>query len=164
MNNLNKIKNKISDKESLKNFLDKNRNKKIVFTNGCFDLLHAGHVAYLQEAASLGDKLIVGLNSDASTRRLKGSHRPINPENERKSILEALACVDEVVIFQEDTPLQVIKKIKPDVLVKGGDWTPEQIVGSDFVLDRGGEVKSLKFVEGLSSTNIINKILRAYGR
>ncbi len=137
---------------------------KVVFTNGCFDLLHAGHVAYLQEAASLGDRLIVGLNSDASVKRLKGFHRPINPENERKFVLEALACVDEVVIFSEDTPLQVIEKIKPDVLAKGGDWTPEQIVGSDFVLAYGGEVKSLKFVEGLSSTNIIDKILQAYGR
>ncbi len=137
---------------------------KVVFTNGCFDLLHAGHVAYLQEAASLGDRLIVGLNSDASVRRLKGDQRPINPQDERKMVLEALACVDKVVIFSEDTPLQVIKQIKPDILVKGGDWTPEQIVGSEFVLSYGGQVRSLKFVEGLSSTNIIDKIVRVYAR
>lgn len=137
---------------------------KVVFTNGCFDLLHAGHVAYLQEAASLGDFLIVGLNSDESVRRLKGDLRPINPQNERKAVLEGLACVDKVVIFEEDTPLQLIEQIKPDVLVKGGDWSPEQIVGSDFVLARGGQVRSLRFVQGLSSTNMIEKILQAYGR
>ncbi len=137
---------------------------KVVFTNGCFDLLHAGHVAYLQEAASLGDYLVVGLNSDASIKRLKGDLRPIVPENERKLVLQALACVDKVVIFAEDTPLQLIQKIKPDVLVKGGDWAPEQIVGSEFVLARGGQVRSLRFVEGLSSTNIIEKILQVYGR
>ncbi len=138
--------------------------EKVVFTNGCFDILHFGHVAYLQEAASLGDRLVVGLNSDASVKRLKGDNRPINSQDERKAVLEALSCVDEVVVFDEDTPIELIKKVKPDVLVKGGDWSPEQIVGSDFVLARGGEVRSLKFVDGFSSTGVIEKILEVYGR
>ncbi len=137
---------------------------KVVFTNGCFDILHFGHVAYLQEAASLGDRLIVGLNSDASVKRLKGENRPINSQSERKAVLEALSCVSEVLIFDEDTPLELIKSVKPDVLVKGGDWLPEQIVGSDFVLSRGGEVRSLKFVDGFSSSGVIDKILELYGR
>lgn len=135
-----------------------NSEKKVVFTNGCFDILHPGHVAYLFEAKSLGDVLVVGLNSDASVKRLKGPSRPINDENSRKYVLESLKPVDFVEIFDEDTPLTLIKKIMPDVLVKGGDWKPEQIVGSKEVLENGGTVRSLKFIDGHSTTNIIEKI------
>lgn len=134
------------------------RSKKIVFTNGCFDLLHIGHVRYLQQAKSLGDLLVVGVNSDESVRRLKGPTRPLQVEQDRAEILAALGAVDFSIIFSEDTPLELIKKIKPNVLVKGGDWKVEQIVGSDFVLSYGGQVKSLQFVDGRSTTNIINKI------
>ena len=141
-------------------FLEENRNKKIVFTNGCFDTLHGGHVAYLNEAKSLGDILVVGLNSDASVKRLKGESRPINNEKERKFVLENLKAVDLVEIFEDDTPLDLIKLIKPDLLVKGGDWAIDQIVGSDFVIADGGEVKSLRFVDGLSTTGTIKKILK----
>lgn len=145
-------------KLSLEEFLKLNSEKKVVFTNGCFDILHPGHVAYLFEAKSLGDVLVVGLNSDASVKRLKGPSRPINDENSRKYVLESLKPVDFVEIFDEDTPLTLIKKIMPDVLVKGGDWKPEQIVGSKEVLENGGTVRSLKFIDGHSTTNIIEKI------
>ena len=120
--------------------------------------MHAGHVSYLNEAKSLGDLLIVGLNSDASIKRLKGEERPILPELERKFILENLKAVDFVQIFSEDTPLQLIKKISPAFLVKGGDWKISQIVGSDHVLSYGGSVRSLSFIDGHSTTNIIEKI------
>lgn len=136
-------------------FLKKASGKKIVFTNGCFDILHSGHVMYLKEARSQGDFLVVGLNSDASVRRLKGPERPINLEEDRKYVLENLKSVDLVQIFDEDTPLELIKKIKPDVLVKGGDWKIDQIVGSDFVIANGGEVKSLNFKDGYSTSKII---------
>lgn len=132
--------------------------KKIVFTNGCFDILHRGHVTYLNHARSLGDILIVGLNSDASVKRLKGEERPINNQDDRKFVLENLKAVDYVVIFDEDTPLNLINNVKPNVLVKGGDWAVEQIVGHKEVIARGGIVKSLPFVEGKSTTNIINAI------
>ena len=131
---------------------------KSVFTNGCFDILHSGHVEYLNEARSLGDKLIVGLNSDESVKRLKGSERPINNEVDRKFLLENLVSVDEVIIFNDDTPLNLIKKIMPDILVKGGDWQVEQIVGHKEVIANGGEVKSLKFKEGYSTTSVLEKI------
>ncbi len=131
--------------------------KKIVFTNGCFDLLHIGHVTYLEEAKKLGDILIVGINTDNSVRILKGPTRPIQNENDRCEILASLKAVDHTILFTEDTPLNLIKNVKPDVLVKGGDWKPEQIVGSDFVLANGGIVKSLKFVNGKSTTSIIEK-------
>lgn len=137
---------------------DKESGKKIVFTNGCFDILHKGHVAYLNEARSCGDILVVGLNSDASVKRLKGESRPVNSELDRKYVLENLKAVDYVFIFEEDTPLNLIKKVSPKVLVKGGDWKVEQIVGSDYVLAMGGEVRSLNFVDGYSTTNIIHKI------
>jgi len=136
----------------------KNECYRIVFTNGCFDLIHIGHVFYLEEANALGDKLIVGLNSDASVSRLKGPNRPIKDEYNRSHILAALASVDAVVIFENDDPLQLILDVKPDILVKGGDWRPDQIVGSEFVLSNGGVVKSLRFVEGYSSTMIEEKI------
>jgi rfaE bifunctional protein nucleotidyltransferase chain/domain len=132
---------------------------KLVFTNGCFDILHVGHIRYLAHARSLGDKLVVGINSDASVKRLKGESRPINMESNRMEMLLALKSVDEVVIFEEDTPLNLIQKVKPNILVKGGDWAPDTIVGSDFVLSNGGEVLSLPFHEGNSTTKIIDKIL-----
>ncbi len=136
----------------------KQKGKKIVFTNGCFDILHYGHVSYLEEAKNLADVLIVGLNSDESVKRLKGPSRPINGQSERAYVLGALKSVDYVVIFDQDTPYELIKLITPDILVKGGDWTPQQIVGSDIVLEDGGEVKSLIFKTGFSSTKIIDKI------
>ncbi|MBC7741118.1 MAG: D-glycero-beta-D-manno-heptose 1-phosphate adenylyltransferase [Bdellovibrionaceae bacterium] len=133
------------------------QNKKIVFTNGCFDLLHIGHVRYLQQARAEADVLIVGVNTDASVQKLKGPTRPIQNENDRAEILASLKAVDHTILFSEDTPLNLIKSIKPDFLVKGGDWKIEQIVGSDFVLSYGGHVKSLQFIEGRSTTSIIEK-------
>ena len=132
--------------------------EKVVFTNGCFDVLHRGHVEYLNEAKELGTKLIVGLNSDSSVKRLKGDERPINSELDRKFLLENLKSVDEVIIFNEDTPLELIKTLMPSVLVKGGDWPVEKIVGHEIVLASGGEVKSLSFKNGYSTTNTLEKI------
>lgn len=132
---------------------------KTVFTNGCFDLLHVGHLRYLEDARSLGDRLVVGLNSDASVKRLKGDTRPIVPEHERREMLLGLKPVDDVIIFEEDDPLRLIMEVKPDILVKGGDWAIDQIIGGDFVVKQGGKVLSLPFHEGRSSTNIIGKIL-----
>ncbi len=137
------------------------RTQKIVFTNGCFDILHAGHVMYLADAKEQGDILIVGLNSDSSVKRLKGKTRPLNPQTERAIVLAGLASVDYVVIFEEDTPYELIKKIQPDVLVKGGDWAITSIVGHEIVVNKGGVVKSLCFVEGLSTTNTIAKVKAA---
>ncbi len=134
-------------------------NKAVVFTNGCFDILHVGHIRYLKDAKSLGGLLVVGLNSDASVRRLKGEERPVQEEGDRAEVLAALNMVDYVCLFDEDTPLELIKKVHPDKLVKGGDWTPDKIVGSDFVLQNGGEVVSLPFHKGRSTTNIVNKII-----
>lgn len=136
----------------------KKEGKKIVFTNGCFDIIHAGHVDYLEKAKSLGDFLIVGLNSDDSVRRLKGNSRPINPQEQRKRVLEGLKAVDMVIIFDEDTPERLIKEIKPDILVKGGDWKVENIVGADFVMSYGGKVYSIDFVFDTSTTKIIQKV------
>lgn len=145
--------------ENLKLFLENNKNKKIVFTNGCFDILHRGHVTYLNLARSHGDLLVIGLNSDESVKRLgKGDDRPINKEQDRKFILENLRCVDFVEIFNQDTPLELIRVIKPKVLVKGGDWAPEKIVGSQDVISWGGQVYSLSFVNGYSTTETISKI------
>lgn len=139
-------------------FLAKNKNKKIVFTNGCFDLLHLGHVEYLNEARALGDCLIVAINSDESVRKIKGSNRPINNEEDRKKMLLNLRAVDCVQIFKDETPLQIIKQIRPKVLVKGGDWKKEEIIGSDFVTSIGGITKSLMFKEGYSTTNLIKAL------
>lgn len=144
--------------KSIEDFNKKNEGKKVVFTNGCFDILHRGHVSYLNEAKKQGDVLVVGLNSDASVKRLKGESRPVNSELDRKFVMENLKAVDFVALFEEDTPLNLIKSIMPNVLVKGGDWKPEQIVGSTEVLAAGGEVKSLTFVDGFSTTGIIEKI------
>jgi rfaE bifunctional protein nucleotidyltransferase chain/domain len=135
------------------------KDDRIVFTNGCFDILHRGHVLYLQEAAALGDRLIVGVNSDTSVMRQgKGPGRPINDQESRALVLAALRCVDAVVIFEEDTPLELIKTVRPEVLVKGGDWKVDQIVGGDFVRANGGEVRALQLVEGYSTTGLIGRI------
>jgi rfaE bifunctional protein nucleotidyltransferase chain/domain len=138
--------------------------RKIVFTNGCFDLLHPGHLAYLREARDLGDFLIVGLNSDASVKRLKGPLRPVRDERERAVMLAALLMVDAVVIFGEDTPLELIKALRPDFLVKGGDWAPENIVGGAETIAAGGSVRSLSMMTGHSTTSLIERISRAYAR
>ncbi len=130
----------------------------VVFTNGCFDLIHLGHIHYLEEAARLGNKLIIGLNSDDSVKRLKGKNRPINDEQSRAALLAAMYFVDMVIIFSEDTPLTLIEKITPDILVKGGDYTEEDIVGNQHVKAMGGEVKTIPFLEGYSSSSIIDKI------
>lgn len=144
--------------EQVKNQIQKDRTEgPVVFTNGCFDLLHVGHVRYLQQAKALGHKLVVAVNSDASVSRLKGPNRPVQNEKDRAEILAALACVDYSFIFTEDTPLNCIQQISPDVLVKGGDWKVKDIVGSDFVLSKSGKVLSLPFVEGRSTTKIIEK-------
>jgi len=132
--------------------------RRIVFTNGCFDLLHYGHVDYLEKARNLGEVLIVGVNTDASIQRLKGPERPIQSEQARLQVLAALSCVSYVIPFEEDTPLELIKKIQPDILVKGEDYTPEQIVGYSEVKARGGQVMTLPLVEGYSTTGLITKI------
>ena len=132
--------------------------KKIVFTNGCFDLLHVGHVRYLAQAKKLGDFLIIGLNSDSSVKELKGEDRPINSFEDRASLLSAIESVDLVIMFEEQTPENLIKDIVPDILVKGGDYNIEDIVGYQTVMQNGGQVKTLSFYDGYSSTNYINKI------
>jgi len=133
-------------------------NQKTVFTNGCFDILHYGHLHYLADAADLGDKLIIGLNSKASVSRLKGKHRPINDDLTRQFMLASLEFVALVVEFAEDTPFELISLLQPDILVKGGDYQPHQIVGANVVLEKGGQVLSLPFVDGYSTTNIEAKI------
>jgi len=136
----------------------KNQGHEVVFTNGCFDILHLGHIDYLEKARSLGDKLVVGLNTDASVRKLKGAERPINPEHARARILAALSFVDLVVPFGEDTPLELITDLLPDVLVKGKDYAINNIVGADIVLEHGGKVETIDLVDGFSTTNIVTKI------
>ena len=131
-----------------------------VFTNGCFDLLHPGHVDLLERARALGDRLIVGLNSDASVRDLKGPHKPYVNQHDRRRMLLALRSVDEVIVFDEPTPLELIERIAPDVLVKGGDWPVDQIVGAEFVLARGGKVFSLPLLPGYSTTSIVADLVR----
>jgi len=140
----------------------KQAGKRIVFTNGCFDLLHPGHVAYLQQAKSLGDILVIGLNDDDSIRRLKGSTRPVNPLESRAVMLAALKSVDMVIAFSEDTPLELIRKLQPDILVKGGDYTPETIVGAEDVCAHGGEVIVIPFLDGHSSTGLISRIRESH--
>jgi len=136
--------------------------KKVVFSNGCFDILHAGHVEYLSAAKALGDMLIIGLNSDASIRRLKGANRPVCCESDRASVLSALQMVDGLTIFNEDTPEELIGILLPDMLVKGSDWAIEQIAGAKAVLDHGGSVLTLPLLEGRSTTGIIEKILQLH--
>jgi len=137
----------------------KNQNKKVVFTNGCFDLIHAGHIDYLSKAKALGDVMIVGLNSDSSVIRIKGSKRPILNESERSFIISNLKPVDYVVLFDEDTPQLLIEELLPDILVKGADWEIENIVGKDVVIANGGEVKTIEFVNDQSTSNIIQIIV-----
>ncbi len=131
--------------------------KTIVFTNGCFDILHAGHARYLREAAALGDVLVVGVNGDASVRRLKGEGRPVQPARDRAYLLASLACVSRVVVFSEDTPAALIEQVVPHVLVKGEDWKGKEIVGSGFVLSRGGTVRTIRLLPGRSTTSILRR-------
>lgn len=157
MKNIKQIEKKIvtrNDWEKLKNHF---QSKKIVFTNGCFDILHLGHVHYLSAAKDLGDILVIGLNSDDSVKRLKGENRPINTQYARALLLAALQFVDFVIVFDEDTPLNLIQQITPHVLVKGGDYKIEDVVGVDWVMAHGGKVEIVDFVEGYSSTNLIKK-------
>lgn len=150
----------ITGKENFKAVREiiKKENRKLVFTNGCFDIIHRGHVTYLNEAKKLGDFLVIGLNSDASVKRLKGNGRPVTCEDDRAFILDNLKPVDFVIKFEEDTPYNLIKEILPDFLVKGGDWKEEDIVGFDIVKSNGGKVLSLNFVNDYSTTNILKKI------
>ncbi|MCS7284461.1 MAG: D-glycero-beta-D-manno-heptose 1-phosphate adenylyltransferase [Hydrogenobacter thermophilus] len=141
---------------------EREKGKKVVFTNGCFDILHAGHAHYLKKARELGDILVVGLNSDASVRRIKGEKRPIIPQEMRAYLLDSLKGVDYVVIFEEDTPERLIELIKPDVLVKGSDWDLKDIVGADMVLSYGGKVERISFEFNISTSAIIERIINAY--
>ena len=138
--------------------------RRVVFTNGCFDLLHRGHTRYLEQARALGDLLIVAVNSDASVRRLKGAGRPVVPAPERAEVLAALACVDVVLIFDDIDPGRVIRMVRPDVLVKGGDWPVDEIVGADFVRKTGGKVRSLPYVPGVSTSELIRRVISAGSR
>src|SRR6201985_2678474 len=151
---------KICDLQTLTNLRAgwKNDGQKVVFTNGVFDLLHIGHITYMAKAAELGDKLIIGLNSDSSVKRIKGDDRPVNDQNSRAALLAALFFVDAIVVFEEDTPINLITALMPDILVKGADYSIENIVGAKEVMENGGEVKTITFVDGYSSTSIINKI------
>lgn len=156
-----KLKEKIVDKKQLETLLSYWRfsDKKIVFTNGCFDILHRGHVDYLSRARDLGNILILGLNSDDSVRRLgKSPERPVNNESARAIVLAALECIDAIILFDEDTPYNLIQQIQPDVLVKGGDYKPEEITGYDIVKAKGGQITTIPLTEGFSTTSIINKL------
>ena len=157
---------KITDLQTLKSTVAdwQKEGKKVVFTNGVFDLLHIGHITYMAKAAELGDKLIIGLNADASVKRLKGDDRPVNDQNSRALLLAALFFVDAIVLFEDDTPQQLIAALLPDVLVKGADYAIENIVGAKEVIANGGEVKTIDFVEGHSSTAIIQKIKDRAGK
>lgn len=160
MSKLENIQHKIFSLEQLKASLNIWRllEKKIVFTNGCFDLLHLGHIDYLAKAADLADKLVIGLNSDLSTNILKGPNRPITDEHSRSLILASFSFVDAVILFDDQTPLELIKSVRPDILVKGSDYTIEQIIGSDIVLQNGGQVKTIDYLPGYSTTLIEQKI------
>ena len=151
---------KIKTQKELKRIIAylRKQSKKIVFTNGCFDILHYGHIKYLQDTKGLADVLVLGLNSDSSVKKIKGLARPINKQLDRARVLSALSCVDYLTIFSEDTPLRLIRLIQPDVLVKGGDWQTEKIVGADFVKARGGKVLAIPYIKGYSTTKLINKI------
>ncbi|MDD5978973.1 MAG: D-glycero-beta-D-manno-heptose 1-phosphate adenylyltransferase [Bacteroidales bacterium] len=159
MNHLEKIQNKILNKDNLAEWVAECRAKgsKIVFSNGCFDILHRGHVEYLAKAADFGDEMLIGLNTDASVKRLKGPSRPINDEYARAIVLAGLEFVSAVVLFDEDTPYNLIKAVQPDVLVKGSDYKPEDIVGYDIVTAKGGRVETIDFVDGYSTTRTIEK-------
>ena len=158
------MKQKIKARKELLRIIEdlKAKGKRIVFTNGCFDLLHIGHIRYLEEARALGDFLVVGVNSDSSVRKLKGPQRPVLPEEERAEILSGLGCVDYITLFDEIDPLKLITSLHPHILVKGGDWTKEQIVGREVVERSGGEVVIIPFVKGASTSNLIKTILGRY--
>lgn len=163
MTQIEQIERKIVCRKDLKELILKWRdaNERIVFTNGCFDLLHLGHVDYLAKAKDLGERLIIGVNTDSSVKRLKGKHRPLQDENSRLHILAALQSVDAVVLFDEDTPYELIREIEPDILVKGADYKIENIVGYDIVTSRGGSVQTIEFIEGYSTTLIEKRILNS---
>ena len=152
--------------KKLKKILEKLRkqNKKIVFTNGCFDIIHSGHIRILKKAKEKGDVLIVGLNSDKSVRKIKGKKRPIMNEKDRALILDSIRYVDYVVLFDEETPYNLIKEIEPDVLVKGSDYKLSEVVGADIVIKKGGEVFLVPLLKGKSTTNVIERILKKYGK
>jgi len=156
---------KIYAREVLKEKIDhlRREGKKIVFTNGCFDILHVGHTRYLKEAKKMGDVLVLALNSDESVRSLKGERRPLVPESERADVVASLESVDFVIIFDELTPLSLIEYLKPDVLVKGGDWAEDQVVGRESVKNWGGKVIIIPEIKGSSTTNIVEKIINVYG-
>lgn len=155
-----KLRSKIVDKEEALSMLSiwHYMGLKVVFTNGCFDLIHRGHVNYLSRAASLGDRMIVGLNSDKSVSDIKGPNRPIQDQLSRAEVMASMFFVDAVVLFDEETPFDLINFLKPDILVKGSDYTIDKIVGADIVIANGGSVETMDFIDGYSSTNIINKI------
>ena len=162
MKHLEKIYDKILDDKSLDKKLNlwREEGKSIVFSNGCFDILHRGHVEYLSKAADLGDKLIIGLNTDDSVKRLKGPSRPVNDEKARAVVLAGLEFVDAVVFFEEDTPYNLIKSVLPDILVKGSDYKAEDIVGYDIVTEKGGKVETIELVDGFSTTKTIENLKR----
>lgn len=154
---------KIKSPQALKRTLSRLRAERVVFTNGCFDILHKGHVAYLEQARKLGTHLVVALNSDASVKRLKGPGRPVNPLVDRLEVLAALECVDYVTWFGEDDPLRIVLTLRPDILVKGGDWPIEKMIGANEVLGWGGKVKSLGYIPSRSTTALISKIKNSRG-
>ena len=164
MKKLEFLSSKILDREQLRRacVLWNFKNMKVVFTNGCFDILHLGHIEYLAKAANLGDVLVIGLNSDLSVHRIKGDSRPINDEHSRSMVLAALGFVTAVVLFDEETPYELIKTIQPDVLVKGRDYKPKEIVGHDIVLGKGGKIKTIELTPGYSTTGIEQKILKLH--
>ncbi|NPU82881.1 MAG: D-glycero-beta-D-manno-heptose 1-phosphate adenylyltransferase [Syntrophaceae bacterium] len=157
--------NKILDRQTLKQVLEELREqgKRIAFTNGCFDILHVGHIRYLREAKKTADILVLALNSDRSVRSIKGERRPIVPEKERADVMAALEMVDYVTVFDEDTPGELIAFLEPDVLIKGGDWSAETVVGRDVIKRRGGKIVIVPLTEGVSTTNVIGKVLEVYG-
>lgn len=146
----------------LESLEEERKDKKVVFTNGCFDIIHAGHVDYLRKAKALGDLLVVGMNSDSSVRRIKGEKRPILSQELRMAVLDSLKPVDYVVIFEEDTPIKLIEAIKPDILVKGGDWKIEDIVGREFVESYGGRVVTIPFEYDISTTKVVERVIKLY--
>lgn len=160
MSNLEQIKNKIVTRETIEDIIDihKSKNRTIVFSNGCFDLVHRGHVEYLSKASDLADIFVLGLNTDASVQRLKGKDRPLQDELARAILMAGFSFIDYVVLFEEDTPYELIQQVKPDVLVKGDDYKIEDVVGYDIVQKNGGIVQTIELTEGYSTTNIVNKI------
>ena len=158
------LKTKLKALEIIKNEIQplQQQGKKIVFTNGCFDILHAGHVDIFQQARNLGDALVIAVNSDISIKKIKGEKRPVVPQAQRMQVLAALEAIDYVVIFDEENPLKIIKELQPDILVKGGDWPVETIVGREIVEKKGGKVLSIPLMEGISTTNIIEEVKKRF--